>query len=67
MEFEELEQRLLALESAFLKHLGVKSGETSFNTPHSGIPYLNSSDKIELDVIPTGTSATTVALGNHTH
>ena len=64
---EELTTRLEELERAYKAHLGPQPGVTSLNTPHAGVPYLNSSHELDLAVIPTGTASTEVALGNHVH
>ena len=60
-------ERLEKLERNYGTHLGPQPGATSLNRPHTGIPYLNSDGELEITVIPTGTTSTEVALGNHAH
>ena len=59
--------RLEYLEREYAKHLGPQAGATSLNFPHTGVPYLNEDHEIPIALLPTGTAATEVATGNHTH
>lgn len=64
---QDIIDRLEYLERLFKAHLGPNAGATSLNQPHTGVPYLNDSHKINVEVLPTGTDSDEVALGNHTH
>jgi|CXWK01.1.fsa_nt_gi hypothetical protein len=64
---QDIINRIEELERLFKYHLGPQSGATSLNHPHNGVPYLNSSHEIDIGVIPTGTSSSTVAAGDHEH
>lgn len=66
-QIDDIIMRLERLEQQYGLHLGPQAGATSLNIPHTGLPYLDSSHQISIDVIPTGTASTQVALGNHTH
>lgn len=60
-------ERLEYLEREFARHLGPQAGATSLNHPHTGVPYLNSNHEIPVTLLPTGTTASDVAAGDHTH
>lgn len=64
---QDIIDRLEYLESEFRKHLGTQAGATTINQPHTGVPYLNSSHQVPVTFLPTGTTSSDVAAGNHGH
>ena len=64
---DDLRTRLEELERRLGLHIGPQPGATTLNQPHIGVPYFNEEHLIDFDALPTGTGATEVAVGNHTH